>query len=53
MGMSSKEFVRVNKETSGCPRGGSRFQQEKRKRTWKGPAAIETQDREEQPHGMK
>ena len=40
MGMSSSENVKVIEETSGCTRGGARFQ-EKRQRTGEGPATIE------------
>ena len=40
MGMSSGENVKVVEETSGCTRGGARFQ-ENRQRTGEGPAAIE------------
>ena len=53
MGMSSKEFVRVNEETSGCMRGGERFRQEKRQRIGEGPATIETQNRKGKPQEMK
>ena len=53
MGMSSDETVRVVEETSGCMRGGARFQQEKRQRMGEGPVAIEMQGRKEQPHGTK
>ena len=52
MGMSSGENVKVVEETSGCKRGGSRFQ-EKRQRTGEGPVAIQVQYREEKPHGTK
>ena len=50
--MSYGENIKVVEETSGCMRGGARFQ-EKRQRTGEGPATIEVQCREEQPHGMK
>ena len=50
--MSSGENVKVSKETSGCTRGGARFQ-EKRERIGEGPAAIEVRCYDEQPHGMK
>ena len=53
MGMSSKEFLRVDEETSGCTRGGARFRQEKRQRTWEGPVVIKMQYHEEKPHVTK
>ena len=52
MGMISDEKVKVTEETSGCMRGGARFQ-EKRQRTREGPAEFEVRYHEEQPHGMK
>ena len=52
MDMSSSENVKFIKETSGCMRGGSRFQ-EKRQRMGEGPAEVEVRYREEQPHGTK
>ena len=52
MGMSSGENVKVTKESSGCTRGGARFQ-EKRQRTGEGPAVIEVRCCKEQPHGTK
>ena len=53
MGASFDEIVREAEEGSGCTRGEARFQLEKRQRTREGPAAIETQDREGQPHKTK
>ena len=52
MGIISSENVKVIEETSGCTRGGERFQ-EKRQRIGEGPTAIEVQCREEKPHGTK
>ena len=52
MGMSYGENVKVTEETSGYIRGGEKFQ-EKRQSTGEGPAAIEVQCREEQPHRTK
>ena len=52
MGMSSSENVKVTDETSGCMRGGERFQA-KRQRTGEGPLLIELQCHEEQLHKMK
>ena len=52
MGMSSGENVKVIEETSGCTRGGERFQ-EKRQRMGEGPVEVEVRYHEEQPHGMK
>ena len=52
MGMSSGENVKVAEETSGCTRGGARFLEE-RQRMGEGPAMIEVQCHEEQPHSMK
>ena len=40
MEIISGENVKVVEETSGCTRGGSRFQ-EKRQRTGEGPVVIE------------
>ena len=40
MGMSSSESVKVTEETSGCTRGGARFQ-EKRQRIGEGLDAVE------------
>ena len=40
MGMSSGENLKVVEETSGCTRGGARFQ-EKRQRTREGIAEVE------------
>ena len=50
--MSFGEKVKVTEEISGCTRGGERFR-EKRQRTGEGPATIEVQCHEEQPHGTK
>ena len=52
MGMSFGENVKVVEETSGCMRGGARFQ-EKRQRMGEGPAEVEVRYHEEQPHGTK
>ena len=52
MGMSSKDNVKVIEETSGCTRGGARFQ-EKRQRMGEGPAEVEVRYREEKPHETK
>ena len=52
MGMSSGENVKVVEKTSGCTRGGARFQ-EKRQRTREDPAEVEVRYREEQPHETK
>ena len=52
MGMSSGENLKVVEETSGCTRGGARFQ-EKRQRMGEGPTEVEVRYHEEQPDGMK
>ena len=52
MGMSSGENIKVVEETSGCTRGGARFQ-EKSQRMREGPAEVKVRYHEEQPHGMK
>ena len=51
MGMISGENIKVVEETSGCMKGGARFS-EKRQRTGEGPAKVEVQYHEEQPHRM-
>ena len=50
--MSYGENVNVVEETSGCTRGGARFQ-EKRQRMGECPAEVEVRYREEQPHRTK
>ena len=42
MGASYDKTMSEEEDESGLIRGGERFQQEKRKRTGEGPAAIET-----------
>ena len=48
--MISGEIIKVIEETSGCMRGGERFQ-EMRKRIGEGPVEVEVRYHEEQPHG--
>ena len=52
MGVISGGNVKVIEETSGCTRGGVRFQ-EKRQRMTKGPIVIKVRCYKEQPYGMK
>ena len=53
MGVSFDDTMREAKEESGCTREGARFQTKKRQRIGEGPAMIETQDHEGQPHRTK
>ena len=52
MGMSSGENVKVVEQTSGCTRGGARFQ-EKRQRMGEGPTEVKVRYHEEKTHRMK